>query len=137
MDAEVARLRVLNQDRVAARLAADGEFRLAARYWTGGLSFDLGDRTLRFTITDGRIAAGHQASAQAVGPGSIHLSAPAALWALILAPIPPPFFNDIFPARALGLAVEADPETLWQYYPAVQRAVQVLREEAQAHGAAV
>ena len=120
---------VLSQERVAIRLAADGEFRLAARYWTGSLSFDFGGTTLRFDLVDGRVVPADPARPPAGAPGAIHLSAPPGVWALILAPVPPPFFNDIFPARALGLAIDADPETLWQYYPAVQRAVQVLREE--------
>jgi hypothetical protein len=43
--------------------------------------------------------------------------------------------NDIAPAAAFGLTVSGDTETYWQYYPAIQRLVQLLREEWNIDGA--
>jgi hypothetical protein len=112
---------------IAARAAADGEFRLAARYWTGAVEFDFGDSNLCLAIVDGRPAA---AASPAPGGQTFRLVAPAEVWAKVLAAVPPPFFNDIMPAAARGMRIEAEPETVWQYYPAVRRLVDLLREAA-------
>ena len=112
---------------LAARAAADGEFRLAARYWTGTLTIDLDSTVLGFRVDDGIISAaepGMRARDTHIG-----LSAPPDVWDKVLAPAPPPFFNDMMPARAFGLRVSGDEETLWQYYPAVRRLIDLLREE--------
>ncbi len=104
----------------------DGEFRLAARHWTGGLRLHFGDgATAAVAFTAGEPG---PAPEQSDGSGWITLRADAELWAKMLAPVPPPFFNDVAPARARGLAVEADELLWWQYVPAVQRAVELLRE---------
>lgn len=113
-------------DRLAARAAADGEFRLAARYWNGSLSIDLDGPSLSFRLVDGAISV---ASAGHAGAHDIGLAAPREVWDKILAPLPPPFFNDIMPARAFDLRVSGDEETLWQYYPAVRRLIDLLRKE--------
>jgi hypothetical protein len=116
--------------RLAARCAADGEFRLAARYWTGSLRLDLGDTIADLLLTDGAVsAAPAPRTAVSAGAGHVGVRAPAEVWAKLLAPIPPPFFNDILPAQAFGLVREGDAETFWQYFPAVRRAVELLREE--------
>jgi hypothetical protein len=119
--------------RLAARAARDGEFRLAARYWNGTLTLDLDGSTLRFAVADGAIAASDESPP---GPNDIGLAAPHEVWEKILAPIPPPFFHDISPARAFGLRVSGDEETYWQYYPAVRRLIDLLREEV-ANGASL
>src|SRR5205807_574130 len=109
---------------------ADPEFRLAARHWDGGLQFDIGETTLTVGVRNG------EASAEPVsGDDSdvIRLSAPAEVWDHLLAAAPPRFFNDIVPAGAfgfepsLGLSRTGDDLTFWQYYPAVARAVELLR----------
>ena len=113
----------LTGKRIAERCQADGEFRLAARYWDGSLVFDLSDKRLDFIIAGGRIAV-----ADAKAP-DISLSAPVDLWAKILAPVPRPHFNDIMPARAFGLRVEGNEEMFSQYYPAIRRMVDLMRED--------
>jgi hypothetical protein len=110
--------------RLAARCAEDGEFRLASRFWDGGVSVDFGDGRVDLALGGGGISAG-----VAADPRSIRLAGPAETWKKVLSPLPPPFFNDIMPARAFGLTVEGDEETFWQYYPAVRRLVDLLREE--------
>ncbi len=45
-------------DEWAQRCAGDGEFRLAARYWNGGLVLRIGERRLGLTLTAGVPAAG-------------------------------------------------------------------------------
>lgn len=61
------------------------------------------------------------------GSGVITLTGPESLWASLLAPVPPRFLNDILPAFEIGLVPEADPILLAQYYPAVMRAIELLR----------
>jgi hypothetical protein len=111
---------------LAERWNADGEFRLMARYWDGSFSLDATGETLTFVVEGGVIRPAGEGGWAAYAP--IELRAPADVWAKILAPVPPPFFNDIMPARAFGLKVDGPEETFWQYYPAVRRAVELLRE---------
>ena len=115
--------------RLAARCAADGEFRLAARYWTGSLRFDLGETVACLLLSNGEVRAAEALPATVpVEAGHIGVRAAAEVWSKILAPIPPPFFNDLPPAQAFGVVREGDVETSWQYYPAARRVVD-LREE--------
>ncbi len=119
-------------ERLIHRAAADGEFRLCSRYWSGSIAIDIGEDTLAFLLDDGRIGVANRAAAS--GPGHISLAAPMEVWEKILAPVPPPFFNDIMPARAFGLVLTGEDETVWQYYPAVRRLVDLLREEWNSNG---
>jgi hypothetical protein len=119
--------------RLAERCAADGEFCLFARYWTGTLRFVVGADVIELAINDGVPSAGEPAAAAATstnGPepaGTIVVTGPSDVWDQVLAPVPAPFFNDITPAQAFGLRQQGEPETLWQYFPAVRRAVDLLR----------
>ncbi|MFN0147961.1 MAG: hypothetical protein ACKVT1_15765 [Dehalococcoidia bacterium] len=116
--------------RLPAACTADGEFRLAARYWTGTLRLDLGDEAADLQIDDGTVSAvGPASGALPAGTGNVGLRAPAATWAKILAAVPPPMFNDVMPARAAGMELLGDTESFWQYYPAVRRTVDLLRIE--------
>jgi hypothetical protein len=118
-------------ERLAARCAADGEFRLTARFWTGSLRLDLDGTVIDLQLEDGAVTA-RQASPATVSPdaGHIGLRAPAEVWSKILAPVPPPFFNDVLPAMAFGMERDGEVETFWQYFPAVRRTIELLRQEA-------
>ena len=106
--------------------AADGEFRLASRYWTGGLRLVIGDDLVAVILTEGVVSAGDPG----LGDGVVTLTGGPRLWDELLAAVPRPFFNDIAPAQALGL-VRSGPELVyWQYAPAIQRAVELLRDTA-------
>ncbi len=113
----------LTSERIAERCRGDGEFRLTARYWDGSLTLNLGDSALSFEIRAGEI---HPAPA---APADITIRAPHDVWDRILAAVPPPRFNDIMPARAFGLVVDGDDEMFCQYYPAIRRLVDLIREE--------
>ena len=113
----------ITSERLATLCRADGEFRLTARYWDGGLTVDLAGTALNFTIRSGEIQPATNAAAD------ITIRAPRDVWDRILAAVPPPRFNDIMPARAFGLSVEGDDEMYCQYYPAIRRLVDLLREE--------
>jgi pimeloyl-ACP methyl ester carboxylesterase len=110
---------------LAAACAADGEFRIGARGWTGGLRLRLGEDLSAITVTDGRVAAGDPGER---GAGVVTLTAALAVWEKLLAARPPRFFNDIFNLTQRGdVGVAADPVLFAQYYPAVMRAVELLR----------
>jgi hypothetical protein len=116
--------------RLAARCAADGEFQLSARYWTGSLRLDLDGTVIDLQLEDGIVTAARGSPASGhPGAGHIGLRGPAEVWSKILAPVPPPFFNDVLPALAFGLERDGEVETFWQYFPAVRRTIDLLREE--------
>jgi len=114
---------MISSQELADRCAADPEFRLAARYWDGGFAFVVDD-----DVTAVRVAGG-QPSADPVtdGPGVVTFTGDAGVWDAITSSPPPRFFNDIAFAAALGLQLGGDELTYWQYYPAVARAVELLR----------
>lgn len=110
-------------DALASACAGDGEFGLAARYWNGGLRLQMGDHVAAIRLEDGKPLAGDPGD----GPGVITLSAAPALWERMLDAAPPRFLNDISPALALGLQRSGNDVLFAQYFPAVMRAVELLR----------
>jgi pimeloyl-ACP methyl ester carboxylesterase len=109
---------------LAALCAVDGEFQLAARYWTGGLRLLRGEEVVALRLTNGAVAAGDPGT----GPGVAALSATPETWDQLTAAKPPRFFNDIGALIGGGaMSLSADPVLFAQYYPAVMRAVELLR----------
>jgi pimeloyl-ACP methyl ester carboxylesterase len=51
------------------------------------------------------------------------------VWPRLLSPIPPRGYNDIFFAITVGLQPAGHLLTYWQYYPAIQRVIDLLRRE--------
>src|SRR5450631_1353062 len=102
---------------LGGRCLTDGEFQLAARCWRGGLRWESG--------ADGAV------SAVEPGPdaaGVISLSATEAVWIELLAAKPPRFSNDIVNLIGAGrMTRQGDGLLFAQYYPAVMRAVELLR----------
>jgi pimeloyl-ACP methyl ester carboxylesterase len=114
-----------NSEALGALCAGDGEFRIAARFWTGGLRLQIGERSMGITVADGVATAGDPG---ADGPHVITLNGPEAVWAQLLAARPPRFCTDLFNLVAAGrIALRADPVLYAQYYPAVMRALELLR----------
>jgi len=111
----------------AARCAADGEMRLAVRHWTGGLRIEIGERTTGFMVADGQIMSG----VPGPGAGVITLAGNADVWAPLLESVPPPFATlTVMTNQAQGISrPDTDPLVWWQYTPAVERAVELLRPE--------
>lgn len=113
----------------AARAANDDpEFRIAARFWSADVRLSSGERAWLLRVRDGRIAqvatAGENAAADAA------VVAPAETWREILAPVPRPFFQDLYGASVHhGLQFE-NADALWPYYPALRRLVELLRAAA-------
>ncbi|MDZ7669939.1 MAG: alpha/beta hydrolase [Gammaproteobacteria bacterium] len=113
----------------ARRCAADGEFRLAARYWNGGLVLRIGEDRLALTLTDGVPAAGEPG-----GEGVLEYAGPGSVWAEVLAAAPPRFHNDLMANIMLDLGITRHGDAVLhaQYYGAVMRAVELLRPAADA-----
>jgi len=114
---------VPSSELLAARCAADGEFRLAARHWTGGLRLEIGERTVALRMEDGVPTATDPGD----GPGVVTLAGADDVWDQLLAEVPPPGATDVVAAFGAGLRPSGDGLLLWQYYPAIQRAVELLR----------
>ncbi|WP_419925424.1 alpha/beta fold hydrolase [Candidatus Poriferisocius sp.] len=120
----------------AAACAADGEMRLAVRHWTGGLRLGVGDHLTGFTTAEGEVAAG----VPEAGRGVITITGPGEVWAPLLAAVPPRFaqISVLTAAGESGLQRGlTDPLLWWQYLPAVQRAVELLRGPNAADGTEV
>lgn len=117
------------------RANGDGELRIAARLWTGVLRFDVGERMYSFPFEGGRLAevmAG-AAGENPVRPYTVRVSAPEEDWRELLAPVPRPFYQDLYGAISRhGFAVDGDFETFFAYYPAVRRLIELLRIEVAA-----
>lgn len=110
---------------LAARCADDGEFRLAARHWSGGLRLEMEGRVVALSLAAGVPSA---ADPGAAASGVITLTAPATSWQALLAATPPRFCNDIANMTGAGMmTLRGDPVLYAQYYPAVMRAVELLR----------
>lgn len=123
----------MTSEALAERCRRDGEFGLAARYWTGGLVLHLGDRPpIGITMADGEVAADPPAD----GPGVITLRGGDELWGRMLRAVPPRFFNDVSAAVGMGLERGGDIMAWWQYVPAVQRVIELLRPLPDLDGAA-
>jgi pimeloyl-ACP methyl ester carboxylesterase len=112
----------------ARRCAEDGEFRIAARHWTGGLRLTIGESEIGLTIADGAVAPG----APAHSAGVLEYAGSAEVWAGVLAAVPPRFHNDLMANSTVGGGISRKGDSLLhaQYYAAVMRAVELLRPSA-------
>lgn len=103
----------------------DGEFRLAARHWTGSLRLEAPGSACVVRLENGEFVAAPSPSDDKV---AIVLAASEATWAKLLSPKPPRLYNDISVLIASKeMSLQADPVRYAQYYPAVMRAIELLR----------
>ena len=115
--------------KLLAACRVDGEFGLAARHWTGGLRLVSPEGVCELKLEAGIV---HPGPVDPVGIGVITLTADGEVWAQLLAAKPPRLYNDV--STILGLeqmSLDADPVVFAQYYPAVMRAVELLRPAVQ------
>ncbi len=108
----------------ARRCADDGEFQVASRHWTGGIRLCVGDTRLELPLNDGKVIDGALPA-----QGVIEYAGEPAVWRDVLAQHPSRFNNDLMANLAMGggLVRNAEPVIHAQYYPAVMRAVELLR----------
>lgn len=109
--------------------AADGEFREAARFWTGGLRLRIGEQVVTLRLVGGEIRASDAGESSGSTLDLIEYSGDEATWAAVLAAKPPRFHNDLMAnlSTGSGLRVRGDAVMHAQYYGAIMRAVELLR----------
>lgn len=114
-------------DQLLARLNDDPEFALTARMWDCRIRFRMGTDGFVLVVRGGK-------AAEVVEPAGIFddwqigISADDEVWQKILAPVPQPFYHDLFPAQLHhGLRMEGDLESLFAYYGAVRRIAELVR----------
>ena len=110
-----------------ARVNADPEFLLAARYWNATLSLESPSRALRLEIADGRVATCRESAAGQ--PATITVVASDDGWAQFLAAVPRPFYQDLLGGcvQHHGFQVAGDILSLSAYYQASARLFAVMR----------
>lgn len=125
-------LRLPSPGEFTALCAGDGEFRLAARHWTGGFSLEMGSEKLTLVLRDGQPVADNS------GSDLIEYSGPELVWERILQSRPERFHNDLMANVSVGGGITRSGSAVvhGQYYPAVMRAVELLRTGASSGGQA-
>jgi pimeloyl-ACP methyl ester carboxylesterase len=119
---------MLTSEELARACNADPEFQLAARRWQGALRFHVGDEMAGIGLRDGVARAYSKADADV--PTVVFSGSPD-VWEQILAPRPPRLLNDLLPSEMFGQIVRGGDElAYWQYYPAIARVIEVMREAA-------
>jgi hypothetical protein len=118
----------INADRLREALNADPEFRLQARYWTTQFRIVTDTQNLLVKLFGGEVVT--------VDPGGtpfdtwdFQLAGTDEHWAGLLAPVPPPFFQDYYAAMLYhGFRIEGNMKMIMSYYPAVRRTREVLAQ---------
>jgi hypothetical protein len=114
----------------ADRFAADPELALAVRFWDGALHLAAGSARVALRFEPGR-APRVESRAGSTGTRDVEIVAEPGEWAKLLAPVPPPFYQDVFGAALHHpVSLGGDFETLYAYYPAIRRVIELLREAA-------
>ncbi len=130
----------LDTEAVVRLANANPAFRLAARYWTARLAFDVGDERYVLELVDGAVT-GFARDGAGAGPDAgtdgfdARVHGPAASWAKLLQPIPPPRLDKVATGMRGPDAVAVDGDlvgTVGPYFDALQGFVAVLRESV--HG---
>ena len=114
--------------RLSALFDSDRELARCARFFTGALHLGVGAERWSLRFEAGNFAGVGLAEA-ALGARDIAIVAAPAEWEKLLAPVPPPFYQDAFGASLHHpVSLGGDLDTLFAYYPAVRRVIEILRE---------
>jgi len=114
--------------RLFARFDSDRELARCTRYWTGALHLGVGARRYALRFEAGRFTGAGLAEA-APGPRDVEIVAAPEEWERLLAPTPVPFYQDAFGASLHHpVSLGGDPDSLFAYYPALRRVIEILRE---------
>ncbi len=116
-----------SRDEFKQALNGDSEFRIAGRYWDGTIRFEFGADVCRLQLQGGEVVEVDQV-VEAPGRADVVVKAPVADWAKLLEKIPPPFYQEFYPAMTHhDFKLEGDPDYIWPYYWALRRSAEVLR----------
>ena len=105
------------------KLNADGEFKMMAKDWSGGFVFHIGE-TQKISAS---IVNGVAVDADPQRGDIFTIAGPEQLWQALFMPTPPRFANDLAVLMHAGLQTSGDEVAFTQYYPAIMRAVEVIR----------
>jgi hypothetical protein len=120
----------LSPDVFQQALNDDSEFRIAGRYWDGSIRFEFGADVYRLQLLAGKVVAIDNVTSPA-GRGDVVVKAPVEDWAKLLESIPPPFYQEFYPASVHhGFRLEGDHDYIWPYYWALRRSAEILRSVA-------
>ncbi len=126
----------LNFERLQSVTNADPEFKLTARLLNARLRIFADREAHIITIKDGAIHSVNR-NPTLFDEWDIDVGGPAEDWRKILQRIPPPLYQDLFPAAAhKGFRMAGNLELLFSYYPAFRRLIDIMREVANAPAAA-
>ena len=118
---------MLDWERVKARANNDGEFGIHARFWNSTIRLVHGDERTRIDVENGAITAIERWPGG--GPSDLSISAPAGDWDALLARVPKPFYQDLYPASIHhGFEINGDRENYCAYFPAIRRLIEIFRE---------
>ena len=111
--------------RLVDALNSDGEFRLAARLWTGAVRLDSGDDAYVLRIAGGGATAFDAWDGEDV---DVRVAATPEQWELMLEAEPRPFYHDLYAARTWqGVTLDGDGVRWAPRYPALGRLLEVMR----------
>lgn len=119
-------------DAVKTRLNTDAEFGLMARYWYTDIRFFIDDDQYFLRIEDGKVRY-FQHGTHGFDPYTINIGGPAAVWQKMMEETPQPFYHDFFAASLHhGFTCGGDIESLYAYYGAVRRILEIIRAAVRA-----
>lgn len=112
--------------RLPEQVNADGEFRLAARFWDACVRLDFGGESRALRFEGGRLVEVRPCGQDAAC--DLWVSASAEDWEKLLEPVPRPFYQDLVGAQLHhGFRMNENPLAWAAYYPALRRLVEILR----------
>lgn len=118
----------INEDHLRDALNADPEFRLQARYWNTQFRIVTDTQNLLVRLADGEVVS-VDPRATPFDTWDFQLAGTDEHWAALLAPVPPPFFQDYYAAMLYhGFRIEGNMKMIMAYYPAIRRTRQVLAQ---------
>jgi hypothetical protein len=114
-------------------LRSDPEFALHSRYLTAEIRVVIGDvQSFRIVIRAGALVE-IDPVVTPYDSYDIQLAGTEEQWSWLLAPTPPPFYQDFYSAMVHhGFRIEGDMEMIMAYYPAVRRLAEIFRSVAAA-----
>ena len=113
--------------KVRAHANGDGEFARHARFWSATVRLGIGERNLKLRIDNGTVTVIERWS----GGMAIDLAiqAPDDDWDALLSALPPPFYQDLYPASLHhGFDIVGNIVDYCAYYPAIRRLIEIMRE---------
>ena len=112
---------------VRAKANADGEFARHAKFWEATIRLGIGQRNFRLRVDKGAVSRIERFSG---GMGvDLAIQAPDADWDALLSALPPPFYQDLYPASLHhGFDVVGSIADYCAHYPAIRRLIEIMRE---------